>query len=206
MLMLPDESPTPSAPRTPDYSHTPLRAHVIGMYLFLMSLGMLFFASILGYLLLRYNLFGRTARPPLQMPAGTWFSTGVLLLGSFTIHKAVASVRFEKLRQLNRYLIVTLSLAIVFLIIQVPCLLLILQSHYDLSAQGVGLYGLIFCLVLLHAAHVVGGIIALMIVTYKAGRGAYDHENYMGVRHAALYWHFLDIVWITMFSMFLITG
>jgi len=48
--------------------------------------------------------------------------------------------------------------------------------------------------------HVVGGLIYLMMVLLKAYAGRYDHERYTGVRHAAMYWHFLDIVWLVMFG------
>ena len=68
------------------------------------------------------------------------------------------------------------------------------------------MYGLVFFLILVHALHVVGGIVALGIVTFRARRRKYDHENYMGVQFAARYWHFLDVVWIGMFTMFLVMG
>jgi cytochrome c oxidase subunit 3 len=53
---------------------------------------------------------------------------------------------------------------------------------------------------------VLGGIVALAIVTWRTKRQRYDHENYMGVQFAARYWHFLDIVWLAMFTMFLVMG
>ncbi|HEY1923474.1 MAG TPA: cytochrome c oxidase subunit 3, partial [Tepidisphaeraceae bacterium] len=65
---------------------------------------------------------------------------------------------------------------------------------------------LVFFLIMVHALHVLGGIVALVIVTLNARRQKYDHENYMGVRFAARYWHFLDVVWIGMFTMFLVMG
>jgi heme/copper-type cytochrome/quinol oxidase subunit 3 len=68
------------------------------------------------------------------------------------------------------------------------------------------MFGLAFCLILLHAAHVIGGVVALWVVTVKAMKDRYDHENYQGVRHAAVYWHFLDIVWVAMLAVFLIMG
>ena len=70
----------------------------------------------------------------------------------------------------------------------------------------VSMYGLVFFLILVHALHVVGGIVALAIVTLRTRRQMYDHESYMGVQFAARYWHFLDIVWIAMFTMFLVMG
>jgi heme/copper-type cytochrome/quinol oxidase subunit 3 len=93
----------------------------------------------------------------------------------------------------------------------------VLDEHRQLRAAAeanknpgdftpVSLYGLVFILILLHALHVLGGIIALGMVTWRARQGKYDHENYMGVQFAARYWHFLDIVWIGMFTMFLVMG
>jgi cytochrome c oxidase subunit 3 len=46
----------------------------------------------------------------------------------------------------------------------------------------------------------------MVIVNIRAAMGKYDHESNMGVRHAALYWHFLDAVWLVMLTMFLVTG
>ena len=75
-----------------------------------------------------------------------------------------------------------------------------------MAAQGLRMYGLVFCLILLHALHVIGGVISLCVVTVRALHGRYDHENYLGVKYAAAYWHFLDIIWLIMFGMFLLTG
>ena len=75
-----------------------------------------------------------------------------------------------------------------------------------MAQQKIALYGLIFVLVLLHAAHVLGGIIALLRTGQQASRGVYDHEHYQPVRHVALYWHFLDAVWLAMFFTFLLMG
>jgi cytochrome c oxidase subunit 3 len=53
---------------------------------------------------------------------------------------------------------------------------------------------------------VAGGIVALVATTVSAFRGKYDHENHAGVKHAAMYWHFLDIVWIVMYATMAIAG
>jgi heme/copper-type cytochrome/quinol oxidase subunit 3 len=93
----------------------------------------------------------------------------------------------------------------------------VLGQHRALSAQAeaaaapgrpvqVSMYGLVFFLIVVHALHVLGGIVALAIVTWRTKRQRYDHENYMGVQFAARYWHFLDIVWLAMFTMFLVMG
>lgn len=61
-------------------------------------------------------------------------------------------------------------------------------------------------LIALHAAHVVGGLVPLGIVTGRALRGWYDARHAEGVRSCALYWHFLDVVWLTMFGLLYLTG
>jgi cytochrome c oxidase subunit III len=183
------------------------RAAAIGMWLFLASLTMLFVSGILLYVLLRTKTFGAGPSGHIHLPLALWGSTAVLLAGSFTIHRALTNVRLERVARFRTQLLTTLVLAIVFLAIQFPCLWEILQQHRQaVQGQGIRLYGLVFCLILLHALHVVGGIIALWVVTVRAMQDQYDHEKYSGVKFAAIYWHFLDIIWIVMFAMFTITG
>ena len=59
-----------------------------------------------------------------------------------------------------------------------------------------------FVLAMLHALHVVGGMIGMGIVFVRAWQGRYDHESYFAIRFSALYWHFLDVVWLLMLVAF----
>jgi len=195
----------------------PPRASAIGFWLVLAALGMLFVSSMLLYTLMRTHVFGRISEKPVEMPYLAWGSTAVLLAASFAIHRSVVAIRRERLATCLRYLYITSALAVVFLIVQSPCMAQVLAEHRqfrDAAAANkvpgefapVSIYGLVFILILLHALHVVGGIVALAVVTWRARNRAYDHENYMGIQFAARYWHFLDIVWISMFAMFLALG
>lgn len=185
----------------------PQRTSTIAMWLFLVALAMLFAASMLGYVMIRTGWFGNQASPPpergaLKMPLSLWVSTLTILLASITMHLGVSAVRREKQGLLKGYLIATLALSVAFILVQAPSLFIVLSDHHRLIASGSGnrLYGLVFFLVLVHALHVIGGLIYLLMVMMKAYAGKYDHEHYIGVRHAALYWHFLDVVWIVMFG------
>ncbi len=60
-------------------------------------------------------------------------------------------------------------------------------------------YALVMIMILIHALHVVGGIVSLGMVAYNGFHDKYDHEDYTGVRNCVLYWHFLDAIWIFMF-------
>ncbi|HEX4053600.1 MAG TPA: cytochrome c oxidase subunit 3 [Tepidisphaeraceae bacterium] len=195
----------------------PRRASTIGLWLFLAALAMLFISSMWLYVLMRLGVFGRISKAPVHVPSLAWGSTVVLWIGSFTIHRAVAAIRRERLKSCLKFLYLTCALAVVFLAVQSPCMAQVLQRHRAIAEQAaagkgpgefapVSMYGLVFFLILVHALHVVGGIVALAIVTLRARRGKYDHENYLGIQFAARYWHFLDVVWMAMFTMFLVMG
>jgi cytochrome c oxidase subunit III len=195
--------------------HPSRRALTIGMWLLLAALSMLFIAGMVLYSMFRFRIFGAVAPAPVELPPATWASTAILLLGSFTMHRAVVNVRIERLSQLRRWLYVSCALAVLFLMVQTPCMIELWRTHRAAAAavnmnssiaQPLPLDGLVFCLILLHALHVIGGIIAMSIVMTNVYGGRYDHESYMGIRHAALYWHFLDVVWLTMFAVFMATG
>ncbi len=179
------------------------------MWLFLASLFMLFAAAMLGYVLIRVRRGEHT--PPLHslhLPRALWVSTVLVLLVSATLARAVHALRRERQRAFRVYVVMALLLGIGFVAVQGPTLTILLREHKELlhSHAGTGLYGLIFVLILLHALHVVGGIVALGIATGKGLGGAYDHEHYRPVSNTALYWHFLDLVWLVMFGTFTLLG
>src|SRR5688572_29127375 len=190
----------------------PARVHTFGMILFLVTLTMLFGATMLLYVILRYR--AEPAHPLGSLRdaltnAKLYASTSIVLLASLSIHMAVLRIRRERWNAFFRWLLLTDVLAVAFLAVQTPAMVQLLMSQPPippetptLAAGGTPvtqLYKLLFVLVLLHALHVAGGVIYLAVVTRRALRGVYDHEHYTGVRHAAMYWHFLDGVWLVMF-------
>ncbi|MEL7088316.1 MAG: cytochrome c oxidase subunit 3 [Planctomycetota bacterium] len=210
----------PSA--TPGNTHrVPRGTNELGMYLFLAALAMLFVASMLGYVLVRWSktrvvmdpdnpdlvAFPATAPPlgTIHMPAMLWLSTLIILASSVTIHLAVKNIERERQAKFRSMLIATLVLSLLFLLVQLPSLGTLIYEHFR-NETGNTMLGLVFFLVLVHALHVVGGIIPLAVVTYKAGQGRYDHEHYVPVKNVTMYWHFLDGVWLFMFAVLLVTG
>jgi len=195
-------------------SHTPPKASTIGLWVFLAALTMLFASSMLAYLLIR---LGNNHAPAhtIQLPRQLWFSTAMVIGVSIALWRALANVRRERQRSFRVWLIMALILGAAFIAIQSPAMAILVARHqqqmaalrraHQVTAAANALYGLIFVLVLLHALHVVGGIVVLVRIGIHGTRGKYDHEHYLPVRHAAMYWHFLDVVWLFMFSTFLLT-
>ena len=210
ILPPPDQSPPP-------LQRVPPKAGVFGMWLFLAALGMLFAASMLGYVIIRVQQTRELVHPTTQavtpataplhslhLPFGLWFSTLVILASSVTMHFALQNVRRERQAKFRNWLIVTLILSGLFLVVQTPSLATLLIEHNQATTSHT-LLGFIFFLVIIHALHLVGGILPLAVVTRNAHLGAYDHESHNPVRYTTMYWHFLDAVWIVMFAVLLLT-
>jgi heme/copper-type cytochrome/quinol oxidase subunit 3 len=200
------DAPVPTPAGFKPGHHAPQRSAVIAMWIFLASLAMLFIASMLGYLLFRFT--GKLNPPlgTLQFPFALWISTLVVLAASVTLQNAVTAVRRERHESLRRWLWISLALALAFVLIQAPSMWTLLSNHSARAAGAHTLYGMIFFLILLHALHVLGGVIALVVVIVRAARSHYDHESHLGVRFTALYWHFLDVVWLVMFGTMFLFG
>lgn len=180
---------------------------MFGLKLFLASLSVLFAASLVAYAIIRVSATRRgLPLHELHMPGMLWLSTGAMLISSLTIHLAIGQVRAGRQRAFRGALVTTSILGLAFLLIQAPSLYKILQTHEAFRQQNVFLYGLILMLIALHALHVIGGLVPLGLVTVRGLIGRYHAGRYEGVRQVAVYWHFLDIVWLMMFGLLYFMG
>jgi heme/copper-type cytochrome/quinol oxidase subunit 3 len=177
-------------------------AGVLGMWVFLATLTVLFLAAIVGYLFVRLKA---TDWPPPGMPrlpAGLWLATLVLLAGSVTIHRALIATRNGERTRSIRGLEVTLALAVVFLSVQLVNWWGLIRVRVTAASN---LYAFTFFMLTgLHAAHVIGGVVLLAVVLARALRGHYGSGAYSGITYAAMYWHFLDAIWLLLFAVLVV--
>ena len=171
----------------------------IGMWVFLASEVMFFTGLIGAYIVLR---FGYPEWPVpstiLNVPL-TALNTFILICSSVTMVKAFASVADGDQRGLTRNLLLTFLLGATFLSIQVHEYLELV--HHGLTL-GSSLFGsCFFTLTGFHGAHVFGGVICVLVTWLKALRGGYSQANHVGVEIVGLYWHFVDLVWIILFTI-----
>lgn len=177
-------------------------AGVLGMRIFLVSLGVLFLASIAGYLAVRMNAPEWRPEGSPGLPISLWLSTAVIITASVSIHRALTAARRGRQLELQRMLRTTLIIGGVFVVLQ-------LLNWIQLLARGLGarssLYAFTFyTLTALHWLHVIGGMVPLWLVSRRATRGAYGPDHHPGVLYCAMYWHFLDVVWIVLFGVLLV--
>ena len=189
-------------------------------YLFLVSLGMFFIASLITYLIIRDQAFrpnpdaipgtamaeGPDAYLSLEIPISFWVSTAVLLVVSFFLQKAVWAVQRERMMQFRGYLRWALAGATPFVLIQCFGMYDLISQHFSADDGSTKIYGMSFTLSFIHALHVIGGMVFLGYIIFQANRNRYDHERHWAVDHCASYWHFLDVVWACMLITFLVTA
>ncbi len=169
-----------------------------GMWIFLAALGVVFASTIVGYLAVRIDNGADfvpidAPRPPAILLA----STVLLLISSVTMQRALRFGRSGDPRQ-GGMMLATTALAVAFLVIQ-------LVAWRQLLSENLGptdnLYGWTFyVLTALHAAHVVGGLPPLVITTWRASKGLYGPMDHRGITYTAMYWHFLDAVWMVLYA------
>lgn len=180
-------------------------AGIMGMGLLLMSLGMLFAASLIAYLVVRFVHFANQPWPPPGfplLPKTLWISTLVILATSVTIQLALNAIKRGHTARLTRWLGVTFGLGMLFLGLQ---LLNWWEFYAALPAtysRG-GIYlNMFYVLTGLHALHVIGGLIPLGIILRRSRQPQvfpYAPKYHPGITYSAMYWHFLDAVWVALF-------
>ncbi len=175
----------------------------IGVYLMIASLAIFFISGIAAFVIVR-NRLPETATDSGDFPIGLWISTAFLLAGSVSIQKALSAVKRERQKPFRQWLIAAGVMGTLFLISQTISLWQLLEIHWQVLKET-RIWGFLFLLILLHAVHFVAGLGVLYAVIYYSLKGRFDHEYYSSVKMTAVYWHFLDAVWIAMLIMFLMT-
>jgi len=177
---------------------------ILGMILFITSEVMFFSGLFAAYFNVRANA---PHWPPLQpeglaehfnLHAEPWYALGltiVLITSSVTCQLGVAAIRRNDRTGYIRAISVTLVLGILFL----------LGQAYDYSTIGFGLgdgvFGTTFyTLTGFHGAHVFGGVIMLSVILYRGMAGQFSARHHDAVEATSIYWHFVDVVWIALFS------
>jgi len=195
----PGRSPTRATKRNPAPG-----AGSLGLTVFLISIGVLFAASLVAYAVVR--LRADSWRPPgvAGLPAGLWVGTALLIACSVFVEKAVVAVRRGMEDRLVRYLWITLALAATFVLAQA-------WNWFEFHATGVlhrySLYGFTFYMLTgLHVLHVLGGLVGLVFITARARKGIYSPANQEAVRFNATYWHFLGTVWLVLLGVLVFGG
>ena len=172
----------------------------LGIWVFLGSEVMFFTALIGAYIILR------TAHPEAWQAPGevlnipvTAVNTFLLICSSVTMVKAFAAAQEGRQKELVRWLLATVIIGASFVGVQA-------YEYRELIGHGFtpdeGLYGSTFYTMTgFHGFHVSMGVLCMIFVTWRAIQGRYTASDHRGVEVIGLYWHFVDLVWIILFTI-----
>lgn len=141
---------------------------------------------------------------PVTMPRIFWVSTGVILLSSLTIQMALRSFKQREMSKYRMLIGATLLLGIVFLVLQWMGFSALWEQRVTFKGAGAGQF--LYVIFGLHALHVVGGVVALLVMVIKGIAGSTRVYSPVPLEVASIYWHFVDLLWIYLVLFFLIIG
>ena len=188
-----------------EYTTTGLNHRKLLMWVFLSSDCLFFGALIATYMVYRgQSLVGPYPDQIIDVPITT-ISTFVLLCSSFAMVRALAATNRNDQRGIQLWLLATAGLGSIFIGFQVYEFNLFKNEGLTL---GTNLFGAtFFTLTGFHGAHVTLGIIWLLGLFFVARKGRLGPKTSLDVEIAGLYWHFVDIVWIVIFTLlYLVAG
>jgi cytochrome c oxidase subunit 3 len=192
----------------PHDSHGGISNVVLGMLLFITSEVMFFAGLFAAYFGVRASAPSWPPINPESIPPAPFHleilplvgpATIMLVLSSFTCQFAVWAIRRDDRTGFIRNIGVTFVIGIVFLIMQAI-------DYVELGHEGLtlssGVYGTTyFTLTGFHGAHVFAGVIMLGVVLYRGMAGQFSARHHDAVEATSLYWHFVDVVWVLLFSL-----
>ena len=162
---------------------------------------LMMFAGLTSAFIVKSN---QTGWKTIVMPKVFWISTAVIIISSVTLQMALRSF---KQREMNpyRFLIgVTLLLGIAFIVLQGMGFQQLWEQKITFKGSGAGQF--LYVIFGLHALHVTGGLIALIVMFFKAFVGRTKLYSAVPVEVMATYWHFVDLLWLYLLIFFLVIG
>lgn len=135
-----------------------------------------------------------------DLPAIFTYSTIILIASSITMQLAVRKFKERHMHIYRQLLVVTAVLGFAFIVMQVVGFNVLQDRGIKLVGPGSNVAGSFIAVIAgVHILHVVGGIVALSVILYRAYKSRVRSYSSVGVEVAATYWHFVDILWIYLF-------
>jgi cytochrome c oxidase subunit 3 len=171
-------------------------SRVLGMLLFIGSEIMLFGSFFTAYFFVR--VVNKYPWPPHgeHLPvfvAGV--NTCILVTSSFTMHWALTSIKRGNRAGLKAGLVLTFLMGFTFLATQITE-----YARIGFQPGDNAFTTIFFCLTGLHGAHVFVGLTILLAMTMRAFRGHFSPDHHHGVEIGGIYWHFVDVMWIVVYT------
>jgi cytochrome c oxidase subunit 3 len=139
----------------------------------------------------------------LEIPIIFWYSTAAILASSLTVQLSLKALKAREMMAYKRWLMLTAVLGVLFLVLQIVGFKQFGANDIRLIGAGSNAsYSFLLAISGLHGLHVLGGVIALVVIAIMALRTTTRNYNTIPLEVAATYWHFVDALWIYLFIFF----
>jgi cytochrome c oxidase subunit 3 len=129
-----------------------------------------------------------------QLPTAFFYSTLVIIGCSVTFHLAKKAIQKDNQQATTSFLLAT------FALLQFVGFGQIVESgYYFTGAESSITTTFLYIVTVVHLLHLAGGLIALCVIVFKQLKGKYNASQTLGIELGAMYWHFLDLLWIYLF-------
>jgi len=135
-----------------------------------------------------------------EMPSAFLISTAVILISSVTFHMAKNAIKTNNRSLTSTYLLTTFVLGLVFVYFQFEGFSqLIKLGLYPTGPTSNVTTSFLFVVVLTHLLHLLGGLISILVIIYNHFKQKYNSSQTIGIELGAMFWHFLDFLWLYLF-------
>ena len=139
----------------------------------------------------------------IEIPLIFWYSTVAIIASSVAIQLSLKALKQRNMIIYRRWLVITAVLGVLFLVLQVIGFAQFKSSDIRLVGAGSNAsYSFLLAISGMHGLHVLGGVIALVIIAIRAVSISKRNYSTLPLEIAATYWHFVDILWIYLFIFF----
>ena len=179
-----------------------LHPHKFTLWIGIASILMMF-AGLTSAFIVKSNLVGWRN---IDMPKVFWASTAAIVASSVTIQMALRSFRQRDMRLYRSLVLTTLLLGVAFVVLQWFGFKDLWNNQQITFKGSAGAGQFLYVIFGLHALHVIGGVIALLVLFIKAFFGKTKVYSSVPTEVTATYWHFVDLLWIYLLVFFIVIG
>ncbi len=159
------------------------------------------FAGLTSAFIVKSN---QTNFTEVAMPKVFWVSTAVIIISSITLQMALRSFKQREMSRYRSLIGFTLLLGVVFIGLQWLGFQQLWEQKITFKGSGAGQF--LYVIFGLHALHVIGGLMALIVMFIKAFVGSIKLYSSVPVEVMSTYWHFVDLLWLYLLIFFLVIG
>ena len=183
-----------------DRQRNKIHPHKFTMWVAIGSIVMMF-AGLTSAFIVKSNQVGWHT---ITMPKVFWISTAVIIISSITLQMALRSFKQREMNQYRSLIGLTLLLGVAFIVLQGLGFQQLWEQKITFKGSGAGQF--LYVIFGLHGLHVIGGVLALIVMFIKAFIGKTKLYSSVPVEVMATYWHFVDLLWLYLLVFFLVIG